>query len=313
MKDMRPPATHGSADGPRVAQRDDTAEQRRRFARSGVLLLERWLDDDAIDLLRTATEKDVESADHPRDFTSEFERFSNRFLARSTRLKPLVSALRAPISALVGYDVVFTQGMLLELHQGDPGFLWHFDEYSFCFVRPEDRAFTVWMPLHDIHTDGQHGGMEWVEQQHLCARSRMKQGAWFQAHRAAVHQPGDPVEAARADQFGYRWAGAYDHLMFDALKTSCDMRVGDIFLFDRFTWHRSHPLRPGPCDRRTAVVLRVVAADARFDKLLFEDAMAAREAVSVPPLFGHRLAHLPHGITMREAVASGISVWTPVP
>ena len=118
---------------------------------------------------------------------------------------------------------------------------------------------------------------------------------------------------ARAEQFGYRWAGEYDRLMLEELRRDCDMALGDVFLFDRFTWHKTHPFGPGPLASRPVIAVRVVDADARYDKALFEHTMEAREHIEAPPSFGHYLERFDDGVTMREVAAAGVSIWAPPP
>jgi len=125
--------------------------------------------------------------------------------------------------------------------------------------------------------------------------------------------PDNQYAVAKEAQYGDTWAGQYDLEILEDLKQSCDVSVGDALLFNRYTWHKTHEILPGPMKCRTAIVLRVVSADAVFDKEFFEQTIALRNKVKLPPSFGHLLAHLDNGITMREAVKKGVSICSSSP
>jgi hypothetical protein len=308
-----------------------TSQNSEEYARTGVFLIKELFTDDGIKLLMKASEEDVEPSDHSKEFTPGFDRFSNQFLSRSPRLKGMMDEISEVLTRIAGSEIVFTQAMLLDMNQGSPGFPWHFDEFSFCFIRPEDMAFTLWIPLIPIRIKEQHGGMNWVNQNDFSAKSRMQQWAYhqqkslqveatsrmlqweyYQKRGSQVEIPSNKYDEAKKEQYGDRWAGKYDLEMLDDLKQECDMALGDAFLSNRYTWHKTHKLRPGPIQCRTAIVLRIVSADALFDKHLFEKTMELRNKVQVPPSFGHMLTQFDNGTSMREAVAAGVSLYSPV-
>lgn len=284
-----------------------STEDSELYFRTGSILARKLIDPEGIDLLQQANNEDFRPADHSQKFAPEFDRYSNQFLSRTDRLKRLVEDLHAPLSELVQRDVVFTQGIIFSLNPGTRGYRWHFDNLSFCFIRPEDLAFTLWIPLTPIRVNEQNGGMLLVDRSEFCGRVRMLQWAYYE-RRGGDSNP--QLAAARHSQYGKaRWYGDFDLEMLDDLGHERDMDVGDALIFDRYTWHRSQELKPGPIEARTAVALRVVDADARFDKPFFELSMKHRADDDVPPLFGHLLSGLDDGIRMREALASGVSLW----
>jgi cyanophycin synthetase len=288
-----------------------TSAARADYRRTGALHIQGLFTGDGMELLIQANEEDVQQADHPEKFTSAFDRYSNRLFSRSDRLKGVVDKLKGVLAEIVGEDIVFTQGLVLHMKQGTLGFAWHFDEFSFCFVRPQDMGFTLWIPLIPIYTEQQHGGLIWVNQDDFSARNRMQQWAHYEKRGRRAGEPGDRYGTAKNGQYGDTWVGPLDQELLTDLKQGCDMELGDALVFDRYTWHKSHPLGPGPIPSRTAIVLRVVSADARFDKALFENVMANRADQDPPPSFGHLLAAFDDGTPMREAVAAGVSIFGP--
>ena len=285
-----------------------TAQDHESYTRTGVLLVEQLFTDEGVKLLIKATQENFQPTDHTKEFIPGFDRFSNQFLSRTRWLPELVDELSGFLKLIMEDNVVLTQAMILEMKPGSPGFLWHFDEFSFCFVRPENMAFTLWIPLIPIRIKEQHGGLLWVNQDDFSARSRMQQWAYHQKKGLQLEMPDNPYAVTKEAQYGESWAGQYDIEMLEDLKQDCDMALGDAFLFNRYTWHKSHEILPGPMQCRTAIVLRVVSVDAVFDKQLFKKTMELRSKVKLPPSFGHMLMDFNDGITMREAVAAGVSL-----
>ena len=232
-----------------------TSQDRESYAQTGVLLIEQLFTDAGVKLLIKATQENFQPADHTKEFIPGFDRFSNQFLSRTSWLPQLVDELSGFLKLVMQNDVVLTQAMILEMKPGSPGFLWHFDEFSFCFVRAEDMAFTLWIPLIPIRTQEQHGGLLWVNQNDFSARSRMQQWAFYQKQGLQTNDPDNRYHSAKHQQYGENWAGEYDHEMFGDLQQECDMQLGDALLFNRYTWHKTHEIRPGPIPCRTAIVL----------------------------------------------------------
>lgn len=294
---------------PAVRDARFTHQDSEQYHRTGSFLAKGLLSAEGVALLQQATHEDFRPEDHSPLFAPEFDRYSNQFVSRTDRLKQALEELRGPLSSLVQRDIVYTQGIIFELNPGTRGYRWHFDNLSFCFIRPEDLAFTLWVPLTPIHVQGQNGGMLLVDRCDFCARSRMQQWAYHERRGYSDGELSRRLSAGKQAQYEDRWYGAYDLEMLEDLGHERDMEVGDALIFDRFTWHRSQKLAPGPIRARTAVAFRAVDADARFDKALFDRSMQHRTEEDVPPLFGHLLCELEDGIRMREAAELGVSLW----
>ncbi len=288
-----------------------TPGKREEYRRTGALLIQSLFTREGMDLLIRANEEDVKQSDHPEKFTSAFDRYSNQFFSRSDRLRGIIDRLDGVLSEIAGEDIVFTQGLVLHMKQGTPGFKWHFDEFSFCFVRPQDMGFTLWIPLIPIYTRQQHGGLMWVDQDTFSARNRMQQWEHYELNGPRIGESNNRYGDGKSEQYGDTWVGEFDRAVLNDNKRECDMELGDALMFNRYTWHKSHPLGPGPLPSRTAIVLRVVGADSRFNKHLFERVMENRADQDPPPSFGDLLAPFEHGTTLREAVDAGVSIWAP--
>ena len=306
-----------------------TKEQQESYKELGVLILKKILNSKNMNLLIETSEKDVELSDRSEEFTPRFDRFSNQFINRSDKLKNLLDDLSTPISEFVGEKIIFTQALLLEMNQGTLGFPWHFDEYSFCFIRPEDMALSLWIPLVPIYTKKQNGGMNWVNQNDFSAKSRMQQWAFHQKYGLQVEAkermkrwkhyqekdleiPCNKFDEAKWEQYGDRWTGEYDTEMLEELKKEEDMELGDALLFNRYIWHKTHKLHAGEMPSRTAIVLRMVSENALFDKTLFEKTMEMRSKIKVPDSFGHMLMKFNDGISMKEAEELGVSIFSEI-
>ncbi|MAF66961.1 MAG: hypothetical protein CMJ84_15060 [Planctomycetes bacterium] len=70
---------------------------------------------------------------------------------------------RATAEELCGTQAVFTHGAAFVQAPGGPGVRWHFDVYSFNFLRPADRAWSLWIPLTPIRPSVGSGGMEYAD------------------------------------------------------------------------------------------------------------------------------------------------------
>ena len=101
-----------------------------------------------------------------------------------------------------------------------------------------------------IQTEEQHGGLLWVNQDDYSARCRMQQWEHFELQGVRLDDASGRYGGARTGQYGGTWVGEFDRLMLDDHQTQCDMELGDALMFDRFTWHKSHPLGPGPIPSR---------------------------------------------------------------
>ncbi len=67
------------------------------------------------------------------------------------------------LTSLAGRDLFYTQGIGLELiKKQNKGFPWHIETQSFAYQHADDYAITIWVPLENIDTQKQRGGMAYV-------------------------------------------------------------------------------------------------------------------------------------------------------
>ena len=80
---------------------------------------------------------------------------------------------------------------------------------------------------------------------------------------------------------------------------------GDALLFDRYTFHRTVPLRAGPMSMRRALAFRVVSANATFNPAQFEAQVRFFTAIAGVPAqqdpLGTRLTDIEPGATVSES------------
>lgn len=281
------------------------------YRRTGVIPIRKIFSPEVMEQLRQSVENNVKPEDHPKEILKEFGRFSNEFANRDELFKELVNQMLEPLGELCGEELGCTQIAILELEAGiDKGFIWHFDNYSFCFIDPNVSGHTLWLPLQTIDTTKQHGGMYWVHQDEFTGRSRMQQWAHYQLVENEHKMENGKYLNAYNTQYPLDWMGEFDELMLEDLKRDCSFEIGDALLFHRFTWHRSQHLFPqGPIKKRTAIIFRLVDLDGKINRTLFRKTMerAAIEGSMNPRSFGHSLDGFKDGDLMRDVIASGVS------
>jgi len=180
-------------------------------------------------------------------------------------------ALRRTFAELFDTRVMFSQGLYFG-HSADlRGFPWHFGLQSFAYIRHQDVAVSMWVPLDPIDTDGQAGGFTWVPRDFVSAY-----GASQMLARLLMDGDGTPEQYDYISRW-YRDDSAFSSELFDRHRIEPSFDLGDCVLFDRYVWHRSCEMRPGPRQLRRAYVMRFVDYNARCSKLMPERLEAWRK------------------------------------
>lgn len=149
---------------------------------------------------------------------------------------------------LGGHPLIMTESQSFELTPLKQGFAWHYDSLSFRYIRPQDAAFSVWIPLDPIDNAGQRGGMAYLAETIYSAKANFQIASLLSKRIAA----GVSVEDLSAHLRSIFSMPSLLTEIFEENKTQDDFDLDDVLLFTKSMWHRSEPLLPGPLDTRLA-------------------------------------------------------------
>lgn len=189
----------------------------------------------------------------------------------------------------------FTQGIYFELEKNkSPGLQWHFGRLSFNYIMPYDVGFTIWIPLDEIDPTRQGGGLAYIPENEYSAREDYKKAALLYEYTEKGKIDKSFAESVRP--------GALPDL-FDAAAREESFKPGDVFLFNKFIWHKSVPLREGPLTKRRAFVMRFVSNQARYNEkfLSLTEFMGLGEYSR----YGRMYSDLKHGDLLCESEFAG--------
>lgn len=237
--------------------------QRRALQEQGYLKLPGLLTATAIASLRQLVDQQLRPA---QATTGEgFSRLTHRLdqdgILRQLQGQP---ALAQMLTYLTDSRLILCEAQGFELGVGRSGFAWHYDSLNFRYIRPQDPAFSLWLPLQPVRPEAQGGGMAWVPLSLFSAQGNFQ----FSRLLAQKLAEGEPVaELCALLRQTYATPGALTDC-FEQQRIEAAFEPGDALLFSKYLWHRSSPLLAGEVQRRQAVTLRLVDAQARLDPLL---------------------------------------------
>lgn len=199
----------------------------------------------------------------------------------------------ARLLSSLGYgDCFFSDGIVFETDPELIGFDWHLDITSFKYIRPEDRAFSLWLPLDPIKTEDQDGGMtmlptsafsgkEFFKLQSRVTRS-LEDGRYtipdiYKTLLGPKYRNPEQKKFKRMfpyiqQQFPHLFSDSlyisgFSRNLFDSEGVSYSLDPGDAVLFEKCVFHKSNPLRPGKLKSRRAFVMRFIEANSRFNSV----------------------------------------------
>ncbi|WAS91516.1 hypothetical protein [Nannocystis punicea] len=282
-----------------------TPEEVARFRRRGLIKIDQLMSPSEIEALRNGCMDSIWTPDDPKGLPG----FANiAFTPRQTVFDRIAGdeSLRSLLRALVGERLIFTTGNRFSLEPGATGSPWHFGRLTFCSIQPLELGYSLWIPLDPIDTRRQHGGMVWVPTDAWDARGRFQLWAGH-IRRGSDSAVREQLEVALRAQFGgksgFPMLGPYDREFLELHAETADFAVGDAFLFNKFVWHRTEPLRVGEMQQRVAVVLRFVSEDATLARDLM---LAATSTMDEPTrraqgIFGSFLHDIDDGALLRSS------------
>jgi|GEM_PF-447120 len=242
-----------------------TVEDQAYFDKHGFLKLRGLLTPLAVDALREVAEERVAAAASiGATYGETFSRLSYG-LASAEIFKAIYTSrqFKKTIGELLGTRIIATECNGFEMQPGRSGFPWHYGSLSFRFIRPEDMAWSVWIPLDRIDPEDQGGGMAYVPEETMSCAFNYQMSAML-AEMKGRNQPIDEITDALNRVFGFGGPLATDLFERHAVQDAFD--VGDAFIFNKNVWHRSSPLKEGALKRRLAVNMRFVDWRARLDR-----------------------------------------------
>ncbi|ERO60738.1 phytanoyl-CoA dioxygenase family protein [Pseudomonas piscis] len=238
-------------------------QQRRLFHEQGYLKLPGLLTSAAIEPLRQLVEQQLRPAQARagEGFNCLTHRLEQDGILRQLQGQP---ALAQVLTYLTDSRLILCEAQGFELGQGRSGFAWHYDSLNFRYIRPQDPAFSLWLPLQPVRPEAQGGGMAWVPLS-LCSALGNFQFSRMLAQQLALGE--SITELSELLCQTYASPGPLTE-RFERQRIEEAFEPGDALLFSKYLWHRSSPLLAGELSRRQAVTLRLVAAQARLDPLL---------------------------------------------
>jgi hypothetical protein len=289
-----------------------TNTQIESFQENGFLRIRNLLTAQAVKELRSAAKARVAAArDIGATYGKDFERLSYG-LGESDIFKKIYTsnAFRTVFGELVATRVIATECNGFELSPGKSGFPWHYGSLSFRFIRAEDMAWSVWIPLDPIDTSGQGGGMAYVPENLVSCGANYQISAIL-AEMKKREEPFEDITASLDRLFGFE--GRFTTDIFERNKVEDSFALGDVFVFNKNVWHRSSPLRPGHLKSRLAVNMRFVDWRSRLDTERYEGEAETGGGLGLGVDFGHQrqttfgshFTNIAHGDELRRSCFCG--------
>ncbi|WP_372096813.1 hypothetical protein [Tistrella mobilis] len=222
-----------------------TADDIAGFRDKGYIALRGLLTPDCTDALRAEALKSVVAArDIGATYGDTFRRLTYA-LGETDTFKAVYTAraFRKVLGTLTGTRLIMTEAQGFELNSERNGFPWHYGSLSFRFIRPQDMGYSIWIPLDPIDPTGQGGGMAYIPETLFSARGNFQMSSLLSARLIAGESIAD-ISAGLAQV--YNENSILMTGLFERHREEDHFAVGDAFVFNKYVWHRSSPLRPGP-------------------------------------------------------------------
>lgn len=265
-----------------------TPEQTASFRNRGALELRGLVHPEAVAALSQLLERELASGQERLGVDGDFDRLKYGVRSTEALLKQLIHSpqFKRVIHRLIPTRLLAMEVVGFELVPGKIGLDWHFDLISFSYVSPESDAYSLWIPLATVDPAGQRGGMEYVPTDVYSARDHaILTSRHFMTGPSVIEQVGG-LAAYRA----LMPCTPAERVVLDAGRVESGFAAGDALLFSRYVWHRSCPMLDGPITKRLALVVRFVAADARYSSAL------CRKFGEFSVAYGNPNVKLDHGL-----------------
>lgn len=292
-----------------------TADDIAGFREKGYIALRGLLTPDCTDALRAEALKSVVAArDIGATYGDTFRRLTYA-LGETDTFKAVYTAraFRKVLGTLTGTRLIMTEAQGFELNSERNGFPWHYGSLSFRFIRPQDMGYSIWIPLDPIDPTGQGGGMAYIPETLFSARGNFQMSSLLSV-RLIAGEPIADISAGLAQV--YNENSILMTGLFEQHREEDHFAVGDAFVFNKYVWHRSSPLRPGPMATRLAVNMRFIDWRARLDRVMFEGeaatgggvGMGADWGVQKQTTYGSQFVDIDHGDEIRDSRHCGMII-----
>ncbi|NEQ80945.1 MAG: hypothetical protein F6K26_12040 [Moorea sp. SIO2I5] len=268
-------------------------DEKNYFAENGFIKLKKLLTHEAIDELRNLIAQSHQVKKVPESYSGDFSRMGYYQENAVTQKIYSHENFKNTLKQLIENELIFTQGLGFELKPNRKGFRFHLDLVSFNFIKPEDLAYSIWIPLVPINTKDQHGGMAYVPRKAYPTSG-------YYALRYELIQHKDFAEFCQTEEFNYFeffYTSKVEDMVLEKNKVEDNFEVGDALLLDKFVWHRSVPLLEGKLPSRMAYTMRFVDSQARYSKIFLDGLYSLIKSNGDHTLtsFGYKLTDLKEG------------------
>jgi len=176
---------------------------------------------------------------------------------------------RKIMTAITSENLFFTQALAFELKKNvSSGFPWHIGTQSFGYQQASDFGCTIWMPLDEINTKIQRGGMAYVPENIISGKFMYDYAdPSIAQHIKERHDNEDnpKVEDYLKLRDGILNDGSMKTLL-DHFSVEDDFSIGDILVFNKNVIHSSVKLGDGNLEKRGAFVMRFIDYNSTYDK-----------------------------------------------
>ncbi|WP_424095277.1 hypothetical protein [Moorena producens] len=263
-------------------------DDKQSFSENGFIKLKKLFTSEATAQLRKLTSNSNQMKNPPRFYSGEVSKIGYDVEERVTHDIYSSRNFQYVMKQLAHNGLTFMQGIAFEIKANQKGFPWHHDIYSFCYIRPEDLGYTLWIPLDPINTKEQHGGMAYVSRQVYSAREYFN----FIYQLVQQNKFEELLKTEDLNNYDFQFADHMETFLLENNQLEDDFEVGDALLLDKFVWHKSCALKAGPLPSRMAYVMRFVDSQSRHSKVLLEGTYSLIEATSkdVQTDLGYKMA-----------------------
>jgi len=254
-----------------------STEDAKTFQREGAIVLRNLIKPQAIEQIRQTLDQFAQKP--PLGFPSRYKRIAHNLQNHTDIFNAMTSSeeLGKIIEALTGRQLLLTQVFGMENEPSpEVATKWHYDQTSCGFISTDTQAYVFWFPLIKIEKTGQGGGIVWVPENVMNAKTKLTKWENYYLDLYDLKlECGEKYEALNK-QYNYSTKYGLDWLSDDDFKTLDDnaiepnFNIGDAFLMNRNVYHKTALFREGALDTRVVCAMRFIDAEAKLSRKLFE-------------------------------------------